>query len=73
MTKVSFGFTHYVPGDLGYVRDDKVLAMMFGKESGRTDYTVYDIVKGGPCSKFTDLADALNAMLAIAAKHRAPL
>lgn len=73
MTKVDFGFTHYVAGDLGYVWDGEVLAIMFGKESGRTDYTVYDIRKGGNPLRFDDLADALNAMLSLAAKVKAPL
>lgn len=73
MTKVDFGFTHWVTGDLGYVWDGKVMAMMFGPESGRTDYTVHDIERGGNPTHFTDLADALNAMLAIVAKRKAPL
>ena len=73
MTKVDFGFTHWVAGDLGYVWDSKVQCIMFSPESGRKDYAVYDIPAGGPPLIFADLADALNAMLSIAAKHKAPL
>jgi hypothetical protein len=73
MQKISFGFTHGVAGDLGYVWDDEVLAIMFGKESGRADYTVYDIRMGGNPLRFEHLADALNAMLSIAAKYKASL
>lgn len=73
MTKVSFGFTHWVAGDLGYVWNDEVIVMMFGPESGRTDYAVHDIAAGGNPLVVEDLADALNAMLAIAAKRKASL
>lgn len=70
MTKVDFGFTHWCAGDLGYVWDGRVLAIMFGPQSGRTNYSVYDITRGGRPFLFDDEADALNAMLSIAAKDR---
>lgn len=68
---VSFGFTHQCAGDLGYVWDDECLALMFNPNPNL--FSVHDVRKGGDPVLYGKLAHALNAMLAIAAKYKAPL
>lgn len=68
MTRVSFGFTHECAGDLGYVWDGRIVAMLF-----KRTMMVHDVMKGGAPYPATDMADACNIMLTLAAKHNRPL
>lgn len=66
--RIDFGFTQECAGDLGYVWDGKLVAMVF-----TNSMMVHDIVKGGAPYPATDMADACNIMLKLAAKYNRPL
>lgn len=70
MARISYGYTHECAGDLGYVHDDRLITMLFHRNDV---YSVHDIVKGGFPTPCPSLADALNTMHQIVAKHCAPL
>lgn len=68
MPRIDFGFTHECAGDLGYVWDGKLQAMLFTRSM-----LVHDVVKGGAPYPAVSLADACNIMLSLSAKRNRAL